>query len=189
MGWDITDFGSGNFLTRGLLLLCIRNGRLNDIGEIPRVAPGDHAPDLAHRLAQPRHGREPDGKHPVPRPHRHRHRRAGCRRRQGSDARVIRFRGQRASGCGDHLRLRLRASRRLRRGPRRAVAFAGCGTRHMLHNRIGPPLPRANRTREAGPAGHPVVARPGSPPADALSSQLARPAPTALNRCLCDRSA
>ena len=26
MGWDITDFGSGSFMTRGLLLLCTRNG-------------------------------------------------------------------------------------------------------------------------------------------------------------------
>ena len=26
MGWDITDFGGGNFMTRGLLLLCTRNG-------------------------------------------------------------------------------------------------------------------------------------------------------------------
>ena len=26
MGWDITDFGSGHFASRGLLLLCTRNG-------------------------------------------------------------------------------------------------------------------------------------------------------------------
>jgi D-lyxose ketol-isomerase len=26
MGWDVTDFGSGRFLERGLLLLCLRNG-------------------------------------------------------------------------------------------------------------------------------------------------------------------
>ncbi len=26
MGWDVTDFGSGDFAARGLLLLCTRNG-------------------------------------------------------------------------------------------------------------------------------------------------------------------
>jgi D-lyxose ketol-isomerase len=26
MGWDVTDFGSGDFLRRGLLVFCIRNG-------------------------------------------------------------------------------------------------------------------------------------------------------------------
>ena len=29
MGWDITDFGSGNFKERGLFLFTIRNGKLN----------------------------------------------------------------------------------------------------------------------------------------------------------------
>jgi D-lyxose ketol-isomerase len=29
LGWDITDFGSGNFLSRGLFLFTIRNGKLN----------------------------------------------------------------------------------------------------------------------------------------------------------------
>lgn len=28
LGWDLTDFGSGNFLKRGLLLFTIRNGKL-----------------------------------------------------------------------------------------------------------------------------------------------------------------
>ena len=26
MGWDLTDFGGGNFLKRGLVLFCLRNG-------------------------------------------------------------------------------------------------------------------------------------------------------------------
>lgn len=29
LGWDITDFGSGNFFKRGLFLFTIRNGKLN----------------------------------------------------------------------------------------------------------------------------------------------------------------
>jgi D-lyxose ketol-isomerase len=29
LGWDITDFGSGDFYSRGLLLFTIRNGKLN----------------------------------------------------------------------------------------------------------------------------------------------------------------
>jgi D-lyxose ketol-isomerase len=33
MGWDITDFGSGRFYERGLLLLCTRNGIQNRPGE------------------------------------------------------------------------------------------------------------------------------------------------------------
>ena len=34
MGWDITDFGSGDFERRGLLLFCLRNGRPDTTGEI-----------------------------------------------------------------------------------------------------------------------------------------------------------
>ena len=30
LGWDITDFGSGDFAATGLMLFTIRNGRLND---------------------------------------------------------------------------------------------------------------------------------------------------------------
>jgi D-lyxose ketol-isomerase len=30
LGWDLTDFGSGDFLKQGLLLFTIRNGKLND---------------------------------------------------------------------------------------------------------------------------------------------------------------
>jgi hypothetical protein len=29
LGWDITDFGSGDFLKRGLFLFIIRNGKFN----------------------------------------------------------------------------------------------------------------------------------------------------------------
>ncbi len=35
MGWDVTDFGAGDFRRRGLLLFCIRNGRPDTTGEIP----------------------------------------------------------------------------------------------------------------------------------------------------------
>ncbi len=33
MGWDVTDFGSGDFGRRGLLLLCMRNGLAGRAGE------------------------------------------------------------------------------------------------------------------------------------------------------------
>ncbi|WP_053240066.1 D-lyxose/D-mannose family sugar isomerase [Pleomorphomonas koreensis] len=35
MGWDITDFGSGNFAECGLTLLCLRNGIQGDASERP----------------------------------------------------------------------------------------------------------------------------------------------------------
>ena len=35
MGWDVTDFGSGDFAARGLLLLCTRNGIQGRAGERP----------------------------------------------------------------------------------------------------------------------------------------------------------
>ena len=35
MGWDVTDFGSGDFAARGLLLLCTRNGIQGQAGERP----------------------------------------------------------------------------------------------------------------------------------------------------------
>jgi D-lyxose ketol-isomerase len=35
MGWDVTDFGSGDFGRRGLLLLCTRNGRPGVPGDVP----------------------------------------------------------------------------------------------------------------------------------------------------------
>ena len=30
LGWDITDFGSGDFYNRGLFLFTIRNGKINE---------------------------------------------------------------------------------------------------------------------------------------------------------------
>ncbi len=33
LGWDLTDFGSGKFFERGLLLFTLRNGRLNSKGK------------------------------------------------------------------------------------------------------------------------------------------------------------
>lgn len=35
MGWDITDFGSGDFHRRGLVLFCLRNGIQRRAGEVP----------------------------------------------------------------------------------------------------------------------------------------------------------
>ena len=35
MGWDITDFGSGDFYTRGLILFCVRNGIQGDNTTVP----------------------------------------------------------------------------------------------------------------------------------------------------------
>jgi len=35
IGWDVTDFGSGDFERRGLALLCLRNGIQNDPAERP----------------------------------------------------------------------------------------------------------------------------------------------------------
>ena len=35
MGWDVTDYGADAFLRRGLLLFCVRNGRLGVDGEAP----------------------------------------------------------------------------------------------------------------------------------------------------------
>ena len=35
IGWDVTDFGSGDFARRGLALLCIRNGIQGDPAERP----------------------------------------------------------------------------------------------------------------------------------------------------------
>jgi D-lyxose ketol-isomerase len=50
MGWDITDFGSGDFFRQGLLLFCIRNGRAGRAGskkyaeKIMIVRPGQETP-------------------------------------------------------------------------------------------------------------------------------------------------
>jgi D-lyxose ketol-isomerase len=35
MGWDVTDFGSGDFARRGLALFCVRNGVQSDSNEKP----------------------------------------------------------------------------------------------------------------------------------------------------------
>ena len=35
MGWDITDFGSGDFYKRGLILFCVRNGVQGDDSTVP----------------------------------------------------------------------------------------------------------------------------------------------------------
>jgi hypothetical protein len=35
MGWDVTDFGSGRFAERGLVVFCVRNGRQGVRGEKP----------------------------------------------------------------------------------------------------------------------------------------------------------
>jgi len=35
MGWDVTDFGSGDFANRGLTLFCLRNGRQGDASSVP----------------------------------------------------------------------------------------------------------------------------------------------------------
>lgn len=34
MGWDVTDFGGGDFSSRGLLLICTRNGRVGVAGDV-----------------------------------------------------------------------------------------------------------------------------------------------------------
>jgi D-lyxose ketol-isomerase len=33
MGWDVTDFGTGDFARKGLLLICVRNGLVGQDGE------------------------------------------------------------------------------------------------------------------------------------------------------------
>lgn len=35
MGWDVTDYGEGRFMERGLTLFCLRNGILRQPGEVP----------------------------------------------------------------------------------------------------------------------------------------------------------
>ena len=35
MGWDVTDFGSGRFAERGLVIFCVRNGRQGVADEKP----------------------------------------------------------------------------------------------------------------------------------------------------------
>ena len=56
MGWDVTDFGSGRFEERGLLLLCLRNGIQGRPDERPYaekllvVGEGQETPFHAHRV-------------------------------------------------------------------------------------------------------------------------------------------
>jgi hypothetical protein len=56
MGWDVTDFGSGRYPERGLLLFCLRNGRQGIPEERPYaekllvVGEGQETPFHAHRV-------------------------------------------------------------------------------------------------------------------------------------------
>ena len=38
LGWDLTDFGSGKFLSTGLLLFTIRNGNIKDPANVKNYA-------------------------------------------------------------------------------------------------------------------------------------------------------
>lgn len=56
IGWDVTDFGAGRFDTRGLTLLCLRNGRQGDPAERPYaekllfVGEGQETPFHCHKV-------------------------------------------------------------------------------------------------------------------------------------------
>ncbi|GGG31018.1 D-lyxose/D-mannose family sugar isomerase [Chelatococcus composti] len=56
MGWDVTDFGSGDFPRRGLVLFCLRNGIAGVPGEAPyaeklmMVREGQETPWHWHRV-------------------------------------------------------------------------------------------------------------------------------------------
>lgn len=56
IGWDVTDFGSGDFTARGLTLLCIRNGIQGDASERPYaekllfVGENQETPFHAHKV-------------------------------------------------------------------------------------------------------------------------------------------
>jgi len=56
MGWDITDFGAGDFANRGLTLFCVRNGVQSDPDDKPYaekllfVAEGQETPTHRHRV-------------------------------------------------------------------------------------------------------------------------------------------
>ncbi|TKW67067.1 MAG: D-lyxose/D-mannose family sugar isomerase [Paracoccus denitrificans] len=56
IGWDVTDFGSGEFARRGLVLFCVRNGIFGAEGERPYaekllfVEVGQETPFHAHRM-------------------------------------------------------------------------------------------------------------------------------------------
>ena len=56
MGWDVTDFGSGDFAKRGLTLFCVRNGVQSDPNDKPYaekllfVREGQETPTHRHRV-------------------------------------------------------------------------------------------------------------------------------------------
>jgi len=56
MGWDVTDFGSGDFARRGLTLFCVRNGIQSDPNGKPYaekllfVGEGQETPTHRHRV-------------------------------------------------------------------------------------------------------------------------------------------
>jgi D-lyxose ketol-isomerase len=56
MGWDVTDFGSGDFLKRGLTLFCVRNGLSADAADRPYaekllfIEEGQETPMHAHKV-------------------------------------------------------------------------------------------------------------------------------------------
>jgi D-lyxose ketol-isomerase len=56
MGWDVTDFGSGRFAERGLVIFCVRNGRQAMAEEKPYaekllvVGEGQETPLHAHKI-------------------------------------------------------------------------------------------------------------------------------------------
>ena len=56
LGWDVTDFGSGDFTKRGLTLFCVRNGVQSDPNEKPYaeklliVREGQETPTHRHRV-------------------------------------------------------------------------------------------------------------------------------------------
>ena len=56
MGWDVTDFGSGDFDRRGLALFCVRNGIQSDPDSVPYaeklllVGEGQETPFHTHKV-------------------------------------------------------------------------------------------------------------------------------------------
>jgi D-lyxose ketol-isomerase len=56
MGWDVTDFGSGRFAARGLVVFCVRNGRQGVAKEKPYaekllvVRAGQETPFHSHKV-------------------------------------------------------------------------------------------------------------------------------------------
>ncbi len=56
LGWDVTDFGLGNFREKGLVLFCVRNGQQGDPATLPYaekllfIADGQVTPFHAHKV-------------------------------------------------------------------------------------------------------------------------------------------